>query len=93
MDLWKTNFSIKWKTNKNDILLVNPKYNNGYCCLDLVSEDISIKSTINKLKEYNYIQEIQEKPLIEGCQLNSDIFDPAWNSQDGGWGIGEKRGG
>ena len=93
MDLLKTNFSIKLKTNKNDILLVNPKYNNGYCCVDLVSEDISIKSTINKLKEYNYIQEIQEKPLIEGCQLNSDIFDPAWNNQDGGWGIGEKRGG
>jgi len=89
----KIYFSIKLKINKNDIFLVNPNYNNGYCTLDLVSEEPSIESTINNLKEFNYIKEIQKKPLIEGCQLNSDIFDPIWDNQDGGWAIGEKRGG
>ena len=92
IDNYKNKFSIKLKIKKDDILLVNPKYNNGQCTLDLIPGDNSNLTVINQLKEYKEVKEIEEKPLIEGCQLNSDIFDPAGNNQDGGWGIGETRG-
>lgn len=93
IDDLKSKYSTKLNINKNDLYLVNPKYSNGKCSLDLVSENIKIKSNINKLKEYKFVQNIIEKPLIEGYQLNSDIFDPFWNNQPGGWDIGSKRGG
>ena len=93
IDKLKTKFSTKLSINKEDILLVNPKYNKGQCTLDFVSEDNHISKTINKLKEYPEIKEVELKPLIEGCQLNSNIFDPSGDNQDGGWGIGETRGG
>ena len=92
IDNFKNKFSEKLKIKKDDILLVNPKYNNGQCTLDLIPGDNSNLTTINKLKEYKEIKEIEEKPLIEGCQLNSDIFDPEGNNQDGGWALGETRG-
>ena len=46
-----------------------------------------------KLSDFNEIRYIHEKSFIEACQLNYNIFDPYYNNQDGGWGIGEKRGG
>jgi len=92
IDNLRIKFSEKLKIKEDDILLVNPNYNKGQSTLDLIPEDNSIFKTINKLKEYKEIKEIEEKPLIEGCQLNSDLFDPAGNNQDGGWGIGETRG-
>ena len=93
IDDLKSKYSTKLNINKNDLYLVNPKYSNGKCSLDLVSENIKIESNINKLKEYKFVQNIIEKPLIEGYQLNSDIFEPFWNNQPGGWDIGSKRGG
>ena len=63
------------------------------CSLDLFQNKSDVNINIKKLKSFDEIKNIEEKPLIEACQLNLDIFDPAGDNQDGGWGIGEKRGG
>ena len=90
---WKIKLSQKLNTELNDIILVNPKEKNGLCSLDLLHNKSNVNSTINKIKSFNEIKNIEEKPLIEACQLVMDIFDSAGNNQDGGWAIGEKRGG
>ena len=69
---------------------MNPKDENGLN-LDLVTNEGYIE--YNKLKDFKEINKIKEKPLIEGCQLSTDIFEPKQNNQDGGWGINEIRGG
>ena len=93
IDNFKNKFSYALNTNKNDILLINPKYENGQSSFDLFSEDNNIYKNINNLKLLNEVTDIKESPLIEGCQLNSGIFDPKLNNKDGGWAIGEQRGG
>ena len=47
----------------------------------------------NKLKNFKEIKNIQEKSLIEGCQLSPEIFDTKYNNKDPNWGINETRGG
>ena len=76
--------------DEDEIYLVNPKENSGFS-LDLITNEGSIP--YNSLNQFKEIKSIKEKPLIEGCQLNANIFDPAHNNQDGGWGINETRGG
>ena len=90
IDEWKTKISNILKIDQDKLYLVNPKYNSGFC-LDLITNEGKIH--YNKLKNFNEIKDINEKPLIEGCQLNADIFDPAHNNQDPNWGTNEKRGG
>jgi len=87
---WKTKISNKLKIDKDKLYLVNPKYNSGFC-LDLITNEGKIH--YNKLKNFNEIKNIQEKSLIEGCQLNTDIFASEFNNQDPGWGKNETRGG
>ena len=87
---WKSKISDKLKIEKSEIFLVNPKDKDGLN-LDLVTNEINIE--YNKLKDFDEIKNIEKKSLIEGCQLSTDIFEPQQNNQDGGWGIGEKRGG
>ena len=88
---WKSKISKTLNLNLNEVFLVNPKDKNGLVSLDFVSNEINIP--YNQLKNYKEIKNIEEKSLIEGCQLNTDIFDSIGNNQDGGWGIGETRGG
>ena len=89
---WKQKISSKLNINKNNVFLVNPKEKNGLCSLDFVSYE-GDNVSYHQLKNFKEIKDIEEKYLIEGCQLNVDIFDPFHNNKDGGWGIGEKRGG
>ena len=90
IDDWKTKLSNKLNIDEDEIYLVNPKEDSGFS-LDLITNEGIIP--YNSLKQFNEIKSIKEKPLIEGCQLNADIFDPNHNNQDPGWGINEKRGG
>ena len=90
IDEWKTKISNQLNIDEDELYLVNPKYNSGFS-LDLITEEGNVK--YNKLKNFKEIKEIDEKPLIEGCQLNTDIFDPNNNNQDPNWGKGEKRAG
>ena len=48
----------------------------------------------NKLKEltdFKEIKNIEENPLIEGCQLSTEIFESNLDNPDSVWGIGETR--
>ena len=90
IDEWKTKISNHLKIDKKEIFLVNPKDKEGLC-LDLVTDEGFLQ--YKKLKHFHEIKKIEEKSLIEGCQLNIDIFDPAHNNQDPGWGKNETRGG
>ena len=91
IDEWKLKISKQLKININDTFLVNPKDKNGYVSLDFISNQINIQ--YKKLEDYDEIIDVEEKSLIEGCQLNTDIFSSEGNNKDGGWGFGEKRGG
>ena len=75
--------------DKKDIFLVNPKDKQGLC-LDLVINEGNIEC--NKLKNFKEIRNIEEKCMIEGCQLSSEIFDPKYNNQDPYWAKNETRG-
>ena len=88
---FKSKISKELKMNKSDVFLVNPKNNNGLCSIDFVPNKENIE--YKKLLKINKVKDIKKESLIEGCQLSSDIFDPSYNNQDEGWGIGEKRGG
>ena len=83
IDKWKTKISNHLKIDKSEIFLVNPKDNNGFF-LDLVTNEGSIN--YNKIKNFNEIKNIEEKALLEGFQLNTDIFEPCFNNHDPGWG-------
>ena len=91
---WKSKISNKLNIDKSEIFLVNPKEKNGLngLHLDLVTNTGYI-NYYNKLKEFKEINNIEEKALIEGCQLSTDIFDSSYNNKDGGWGINETRAG
>ena len=89
---WKNKISSQLNINKKEIFLVNPKdKNKSGLCLDLVTNEGHIES--NKLKNFKEIKNIQEKSLIEGCQLSPEIFDTKYNNKDPNWGINETRGG
>ena len=90
IDEWKNKISSQLNINKNDLFLVNPK-NKGGLCLDLVTNEGHIES--NKLKNFEGIKNIEEKSLIEGCQLSPEIFDNNYDNQDPNWGVNETRGG
>ena len=87
---WKNKISNQLNIDKNEIYLVNPNDKEGLC-LDLVTNDGNID--FNKLKNFAEIKNIEEKPLIEGCQLSTDIFDPNYKYPDSSWGINETIGG
>ena len=85
VDEWKQKISKQLNIQVDEVILVNPKNKNGLCSLDFVPNQVNI--SYQKLKNFNEIKNIEEKSLIEECQLNTDIFDPNHNNQDGGWGI------
>ena len=91
---WKNKISNQLNINKKELSLINPmKKSDNSFSLDLISDDDTIFGYIKKLYDFDEINYIHEKSLIEACQLNNNIFDPNYNNEDGGWGINEKRGG
>ena len=90
IDEWKQKISEQLNIDKKELFLVNPKDKQGLC-LDMVSNEAKIE--YNKLKDFKEIKNVEEKSLIEGCQLSTDIFEPRFNNKDPYWGKGEKRAG
>ena len=91
---WKRKISNQIKIEKKMISLINPKKKGmDSFSLDLISDDDSIFKDIKKLSDFNEINFIHEKSLIEACQLNNNLFDPNYNNEDGCWGLDETRGG
>lgn len=67
-------------------------YEKTQCCggIDENSVNESIKEQLEKIEE---IKDVKEMALVQGCKLSKNIFDERGNNEDGGWGVGEKRGG
>ena len=68
--------------------MINPKDKNHLCSLDLISNEINnnnVVEIINKLKDFDEIKNLNQKPFLEGCQLSTIIFDPKWNNLLGEW--------
>ena len=78
------------KMQSYEIYLVNPNDKQGLCW-DFVTNKENID--FNKFLNFKEIKNIEEKPLLEGCQLSTDIFDPNCKYPDSSWGINETRGG
>ena len=96
IDELKKKIAKKLNLNSKDISLVNPYYKNGYCSLDLTSDEINYnncETIIDKLKNLDGIKKLIPKSLIEGCQLDINIFEPEFNNLINKWGEEEKRGG
>jgi len=87
---WKQKISERLSIDIKELFLVNPKNKEGLC-LDMVSNEAKIE--YNKLRDFKEIKNVEEKSLIEGCQLSTDIFEPRFNNKDPNWGKGEKIGG
>ena len=86
---WKKKISNQLNIDKNEIFLVNPKDKLGLC-LDMVTNEANVE--YNKLKKnFKEIKNIEEKSLIEGCQLNTEIFEPKFNNKNQGWPKNETR--
>ena len=61
--------------------------------LDLFQNTIDVKEIINKLKSFDEIRDVEEKPLIEACQLSLGIFDQEENILNNEWQKSGERGG
>ena len=79
IDEWKTKISQKINVAKNLIILTNPRIREGTLIMDLafnpnigsINENILIK----ELKKIGLIQ-VDPRPLLEGCRLSTNLFDP-----------------
>ena len=90
---WKIKLSKKLNKEINDIILVNPKEIKGKFSLDLFQNTIDVKGIIDKLKSFDEIGDMEEKPLIEACQLSLEIFDQDENILNNEWQKNGERGG
>ena len=58
--------------------------------------DLDLEEVKEKFKdepELIKLKEVQKELLFTGCTLKKSMLDARGNNADGGWGIGEKRGG
>ena len=79
---WKTKFSSRLKINKNLIILTNPRIRN-----DNIYIDLAFNPNIKKIEEKILEKELKKegiidffsRPLLEGCRLSQNIFNPKYN--------------
>ena len=79
---WKAKFSSRLKINKNLIILTNPRIRN-----DNIYIDLAFNPNIKKIEEKILEKELKKegiidffsRPLLEGCRLSQNIFNPKYN--------------
>ena len=83
---WKETISKKLKVNKKLLILTNLREEENKYYMDLAfNPDVTNINTIeeNSIKQKligGKIQDCKMIPLLEGCRLSSNIFDPNYNS-------------
>ena len=97
-DTVKKKICQKFGISEDTIILTDPQ--RGSFQLSLFESDKFQNLSLEKFKKEFYdddllcnLKEIQEKNILEGCRLKRKMLDSKGNQYDGGWGIGEKRGG
>ena len=91
---YKEKIAKKMNINPDNIIITNPR--KGSVKIDVffitpgVYEDDKLQATFSDCKE---LVKIHGDVLMQGCQLDKSLFDQRGNNKDGGWGIGEYRGG
>ncbi len=87
----KKEFSIAFNCPESKILITNLRSGS-------INYDFMIKGReptnkeLEKIAKERAVKDIRMARLIEGCIIMPQMFDPRGDNQDGGWGIGQKRG-
>ena len=93
---WKTKISKNIKVNKDLIILTNPRTINNRLYMDLAFNpklgSINEQTLRNTLKKIDIIKVIK-RPLLEGCRLSANIFDPKFHKFYDKTSPNQKRGG
>ena len=86
IDTWKDTISKKLKVNKKLLILTNLREEENKYYMDLAfNPEVSNINTTdeNGIKQKlvkGQIQDVKMIPLLEGCRLSSNIFDPNYNA-------------
>ena len=79
---WKTKISKAIKVNKDLIILTNPRIINNRLYMDLAFNP-KLRSideqALRKLLKTIEIINVVKRPLVEGCRLSTNIFDPKYH--------------
>ena len=93
---WKTKISKITKVNKNLIILTNPRIINNRLYMDLAFNpqlgSINEQALRKLLKNIDIIN-VTKRPLLEGCRLSTNIFDPKYHAFYNKVLLNQKRGG
>ena len=91
---YKEKIAKKLNINPDNIIITNPR--KGSVKIDVffitpgVYEENELEAQFSDCKG---LVNIHKDVLMQGCQLDKSLFDQRGNNKDGGWGIGEYRGG
>ena len=93
---WKTKISKITKVNKYLIILTNPRIINNRLYMDLAFNpqlgSINEQALRKLLKNIDIIN-VTKRPLLEGCRLSTNIFDPKYHAFYNKVLLNQKRGG
>ena len=93
---WKAKISSRLKISKKLIILTNPRIRNDNIYIDLAfnpnTQKIEEKIIEKELKKEGIIEFIS-RPLLEGCRLSQNIFNPKYNKYYNQILKNQKRGG
>lgn len=56
-------------------------------------DENEMRNRLKKYPELKFLNQLRKELLINGCKLSPDLFDHSDDNRDGGWGVGETRGG
>ena len=93
---WKTKISKIIKVNKNLIILTNPRIINNRLYMDLAfNPQIRYvdEQALRRLLKTIDINNVTKRPLLEGCRLSTNIFDPKYHTFYDKILLNQKRGG
>ncbi len=97
---FKKKLSKAYNIPEDEIIITNPQRGSFQLSVIFVFQSKDFELNINDFKEkfknekeLIQLKTIHQESLLSACKLNKKILDSAGNNCDGGWGIGEIRGG
>ena len=92
--------SKEYNISEEEIIITNPQRGSFQLSVIFLFQskdfDLDLEEFKEKFKddpELIKLKEVQKELLFTGCTLKKSMLDARGNNADGGWGIGEKRGG